>query len=645
MLMTSGAGRFAAALLLGVVLAFLATAPAAAQSEVVLEKLTNGQNADSPPGPIVVAGDPITWTYEVTNASGRDLSNIVVTDDQGVMVSCPGTTLSAGTSMTCTGSGIALEGQYANVGTVDAETPDGSPASDTDPSHYFGTSAPVVTIEKSTEGFDADTPPGPSLPVGSSVSWTYEVANTGAEGLMGITVSDDQGAMVSCPQDTLAPGESMTCTASGVVQPGQYENLGTVMADTASEAPVAASDPSHYFGQVLILEKSTEGVDADVAPGPALDPGDPVTWTYEVSNPGPAAVTNLQVTDDQGVMVSCPQTTLAAGESVVCTASGTVQLGQYANVGTASAELPLGGVVSANDPSHYFGSTIAIEKSTNGQDADSPPGPTILVGDPVAWTYEVTNFGTDPLTTVTVTDDQGVMVSCPQTTLAAGESMTCTASGTAVEGPYTNVGTATADGPGMETLGDSDPSHYLGMLPPPDVAASKTVALLVDVDGDGEVDPGDTLSYTATITNSGTVDATLVVFTDTPDANTTLVAGSVTATQGTVTTGNTGGDTSVAVDVGTLAAGGGSATITFEVTVNDPLPSGVTEIVNQGVVSGENFADVPTDDPAEPGSDDPTAVAVAATSEVVIPVLDRWGLLALLLLLAGAGALKLGAAR
>jgi hypothetical protein len=81
------------------------------------------------------------------------------------------------------------------------------------------------------------------------------------------------------------------------------------------------------------------------------------------------------------------------------------------------------------------------------------------------------------------------------------------------------------------------------------------------------------------------------------------------------------------------------------VTVNDPLPSGVTEIVNQGVVSGENFADVPTDDPAEPGTDDPTAVAVAATSEVVIPVLDRWGLLALLLLLAGAGALKLGAAR
>ena len=70
---------------------------------------------------------------------------------------------------------------------------------------------------------------------------------------------------------------------------------------------------------------------------------------------------------------------------------------------------------------------IDLEKATNGQDADTPPGPLVAVGSPVAWTYVVTNTGTETLDPVRVGDDQGVLVSCPQSVLAAGQSMTCTA--------------------------------------------------------------------------------------------------------------------------------------------------------------------------------------------------------------------------
>ena len=63
------------------------------------------------------------------------------------------------------------------------------------------------------------------------------------------------------------------------------------------------------------------------------------------------------------------------------------------------------------------GAAIVIEKSTNGDDADTAPGPEILVGDPVSWEYVVTNVGDIGLTDIEVTDDQGVTVVCPENSL------------------------------------------------------------------------------------------------------------------------------------------------------------------------------------------------------------------------------------
>jgi len=117
------------------------------------------------------------------------------------------------------------------------------------------------------------------------------------------------------------------------------------------------------------------------------------------------------------------------------------------------------------------GPGIDIEKVTNGEDADNAPGPSIVVGQPVTWTYTVTNTGTINLTGVAVVDDRGVVVNCSgQTTIAPGASMTCTGTGTATLGQYANVGTATANwtmAPRSGTVTDADASHYLGIAPPP----------------------------------------------------------------------------------------------------------------------------------------------------------------------------------
>ena len=78
--------------------------------------------------------------------------------------------------MVCTASGAAAAGAYANIGSVAGVDPFGTPVSDTDPSHYIG-AVPGIDIEKATNGSDADHPPGPFLPVGGAVTWTYLVSN------------------------------------------------------------------------------------------------------------------------------------------------------------------------------------------------------------------------------------------------------------------------------------------------------------------------------------------------------------------------------------------------------------------------------------------------------------------------------------
>jgi len=128
-----------------------------------IEKYTNGEDADTPTGPMVAVGSEITWTYVVTNHGNVTLTNVMVVDNQGVSVSCPSTTLLPSEVMTCTGYGTAVAGQYANLGTVTGDY-NGMTVTDSDPSHYFA-AYPSIDVEKyvSTNGtnwFDADQAPG-----------------------------------------------------------------------------------------------------------------------------------------------------------------------------------------------------------------------------------------------------------------------------------------------------------------------------------------------------------------------------------------------------------------------------------------------------------------------------------------------------
>ncbi len=185
---------------------------------------------------------------------------------------------------------------------------------------------------------------------------------------------------------------------------------------------------------------------------------------------------------------------LAAGTS--CTFVVTLQLpadalpGTYSNV-TSDVTAIVDGLSISGPPATDDLEVIAgveFEKLTNGQDADLPPGPSVGVGDPVTWEYVLTNTSLDVLTDIVVVDSRGVVVSCPQTTLGPGETLTCTGNGVATLGQYSNVGTATGV-LGTRQIELTDPSHYLGVdTTPPTVTNVDSVP---DT-GDGQLEDCET---------------------------------------------------------------------------------------------------------------------------------------------------------
>ncbi len=164
---------------------------------------------------------------------------------------------------------------------------------------------------------------------------------------------------------------------------------------------------------------------------------------------------------------------------------------------------------------------------------------------------------------------------------------------------FTNQGTADSnetesvltDGNGDSSDGNQPTVFVAGDGTPsePIIDVEKRWSLSVDNDGDGVVDPGDTINYTIYIYNNGSVDAQNVRLNDTIPANTSIVSGSVVVSNGVVVSENP-------VDVNLTVVGAGSIeTVSFKVVVDSGVSDG-TVISNQASVDGDNFNSVLSDD-------------------------------------------------
>ena len=157
------------------------------------------------------------------------------------------------------------------------------------------------------------------------MSYSYLVTNTGATTLGSIAVADNRvpGGGVSCPQSSLAPGGSETCTASYPVTQSEVD-AGSV----TDSATASASNPKGTAVYVGAVGGNGHRV-AGLVAGPHRDLAGDVVLDHRLGvrlpvfgrrhwsdHPPRSRSTDSRVS---GANLTCPGTTLTPGASMTCT--------------------------------------------------------------------------------------------------------------------------------------------------------------------------------------------------------------------------------------------------------------------------------------------------------------------------------------
>jgi uncharacterized repeat protein (TIGR01451 family)/fimbrial isopeptide formation D2 family protein len=380
------------------------------------------------------------------------------------------------TSLTCNAQGGSSA--QINGATADLSLTEGGSIT-----CVYVNSKPSISIVK-TAGDAADgeefvTPPGP-------VTYHYLVTNTGPVVLNDIVVWDDNGTpadtsddfKADCPQTTLDPAESMTCTATVNVTANRT-NIGTATGTSEGGTKVSAEDDAVVRVPSVNIDKSandhlvepgqtvTYTIHVQVVNGPVHDAivtdTLPIGQTYVAGSSSPSEPT---VSADGRTLTWHLGTLNDGNPAVTITYDVTIDADATTDVQTNVAEICVSDLPTCKTSEEHVTPQkpgIDIVK-TAGDAADGE----VFTTEPgnVTYTYVVTNTGPLALHDVTVTDDAGTPgdtsddfeATCPKTTLDPGESMTCTST-VAVTVDTHNIAVAhgfTAEGNPVEADDDAD---------------------------------------------------------------------------------------------------------------------------------------------------------------------------------------------
>jgi uncharacterized repeat protein (TIGR01451 family) len=271
--------------------------------------------------------------------------------------------------------------------------------------------------------------------------------------------------------------------------------------------------------------------------------GETITYSFTATNTGNVTLSDVVITDPLpglSALTCAPAApaALAPGEELDCSATyevtqADVDAGIVDNTATATGDDPAGDPVTDDDDALVPGvraGAIDLTKSADVASVDA-------VGDLVTYTFDAVNAGNVTLTDVEIVDPLPGLstLSClpsAPATLEPGDHLVCTATYEATQGDLDagaidNTATVTGTDPDGGELTDDDTVRV-------PATQSPAIDLVKDVDRTRAA-AGDTLTYTFSATNTGTVTLSDVEIVDPlpglsalecdPDAPATLAPG------------------------------------------------------------------------------------------------------------------------
>ncbi len=562
-------------------------ADSSAQTGITLDAaLTVNKMADAPTTGLGVnagftdAGDTIVYTFNVTNSGGVTVNSIAIVDTGPTFnnmaaagsltaISCPLTMLTPGQSTSCSATYTLAQADVDNAIAGGANAIENSAiAEGLDPRSATVTSLPSVA----QQSIDADsaieiskTASAPTVTNGTSatlvdpgdvINYQLEVDNTGNTTLNAVIISDSI-ADVSCPATTklgnpflndgstpLLVGDGVICTAAYTIaqldlDAGNVQNTGSVISADPAGATIADSDTvTSGFTQeasVSLIKSATS------LPNPASD-GDPITYTFELSNTGNVTLTSPQVVDPICETPAGPLTLtngfqsgdfgvageMEAGETwvfqcVYTVDQNDVNIGEVANMAIGSGTPPPStGLASPSNTASNLANAqqnaaIALDKSsTLPTTANGVLSNVVDEGDTIVYSFEVENTGNVTLSNAVVSDPlitdapNNGSINCPAgiASLDPGDIVICTATYTITQsdidaGIVSNMASATGTPPpSIPPLGApvADSTNAVDIASDPQLEVSKSVAPLT-----APLQENNIISYTIEVFNTGNV--------------------------------------------------------------------------------------------------------------------------------------------
>jgi len=446
----------------------------------------------------------------------------------------------------------------------------------------------------------------------------FSVANVGSGRLDAVRIVSDLGHAAECAGVTvhgsafaeagaLNAGDSVRCVAYPLTQSRLRNASVVVFARDADGRPTSRTfsfaQPAALTPAQGIAVLAAGGIHNDANSDGNLQAGETISYDYTLLNVGTLALSNIALADIDGAE-TCAQATLAVGAWTTCTHVHTVSsaeqtAGMVFNQVDMSASDADGGPVSAGDfvvtQNLDNDAGVSVFKSPLLADDVDASG-YASAGDLMRYTFVVKNNNAQALASVDLAEDDPAhidgTISCATTTLggqsfaglgsgalASNDVVLCTAEHTisaaeASAGEAQNLVEATA----QPTIGGAVQGTGASTIAIPTAADVTLTKALTGESGSiaGVAEPGETLTYTITLTNSGGADAFNVGVVDPLDANVAFVS----ASNGGALSGST------VTWSGLTVPGNGSLVLTIAVTVADPIPDGTTQVLNLVYVTG-----------------------------------------------------------